>query len=135
LSERAEQVLVDLAGRNPNNVAILSTLAELKLARQDWVGAHAIAESIRSLGNKSAVSDQINGAAFSGEAKYNDSLAALQNAYDANPGAIQPMAALVRVYIQSKQVDKAASFLQAVLKANLATQKPLSSWAMFNCEK
>jgi len=28
------------------------------------------------------------------------------------------MAALVRVYIQSKQVDKAASFLQAVLKAN-----------------
>jgi tetratricopeptide (TPR) repeat protein len=118
LSEHAEQVLVDLAARNPNNIAILSTLAELKLARQDWVGAHAVAESIRSLGSKGDLSDQINGAAFSGEEKFNDSLAALQNAYDANPGAVQPMAALVRVYLQAKQIDKAVSLLQAALKAN-----------------
>jgi len=125
LSEHAEQVLVDLAARNPNNLAILSTLAEVKIARQDWVGAHQVAESIRKLGDKSDISEQINGAAFSGEQKFNESIAALQTAYNATPGAIQPMAELVRVYIQAKQPDKAVSFLQAALKANPANADAL----------
>jgi tetratricopeptide (TPR) repeat protein len=125
LVERAEQVLVDLSGRNPSSIPILSTLAEIRLARQDWVGAHAVAESIRNIEGKGDLSDQINGAAFSGEGKLNDSLESLQNAYNANPGAVQPMAALVRVYLQSKQTDKAISFLQDALKANPANAEAL----------
>ena len=125
LSERAEQVLADLSSRNPSNIPILSTLAELKLARHDWAGAHAIAETVRGIEGKADLFDQINGAAFSGEGKVNDSLEALQNAYNANPGAVQPMAALVRVYLQSKQIDKAVSFLQTALKANPANGEAL----------
>ena len=68
--------------------------------------------------DKSDIADQINGAAFSGEKKFDDSLAVLQNVYDANPGAVQPMAALVGVYLQSKQIDKAEAFIKAALKAN-----------------
>jgi len=120
LSEQAESVLVDLAGRNPKNVAILSALAEVKLARQDWLGAHTVANAIREIGDKSDIADQINGAAFSGEKKFGESLTALQNAYDAKPGAIQPMAALVKVYLQAKQPEKAEAFLNAALKANPA---------------
>ena len=47
LTEHAESVLNDLASRNPNNLAILSALAQDKLARQDWIGAHAVAEAIQ----------------------------------------------------------------------------------------
>jgi tetratricopeptide (TPR) repeat protein len=120
LTERAESVLTDLAGRNQNNIAVLSALAQVKLAHQDWIGAHAVADAIRRLGDKNdiTVADQINGAAFGGERKFNESLASLQNAYDANPGAVQPMAALVGVYLQSKQFDKAEAFLKGVLNAN-----------------
>jgi tetratricopeptide (TPR) repeat protein len=125
LSEQAERVLVDLASRNPNNVQILSTLAEVKLVRQDWTGAHEVAESIRKLGDKGAAADLINGAAFGGENKINDSLAAFQNAYDANPNAGQPMAALINEYLRSQQIDKAVSFLQAALKANPANAEAL----------
>ena len=119
LSAQVDNVLVDLAGRNPNNIAILSTLAQARLARQDWVGAHAVADEIRRLGgDKSDIADQIQGAAFSGQGKLNESLAALQSAYDANPGAVQPMTAMVRGYLQAKQTDKAKAFLQEALKAN-----------------
>jgi len=118
LTAEAENALTELATRNPNNIVILSALAEVKLARQDWGGAHALADAIRRLGDKSNVADQINGAAFSGQKQFNDSIAALQNVYDANPGAVRPMAALVNEYLQAKQIDKAEAFLQAVLKAN-----------------
>ena len=122
---QAESVLGDLATRNPNSIPVLSALAQVKLANQDWVGAHTIADTIQRLGDKSGTTDQINAAAFSGEKKFNESIAVLQNAYDAHPGAVQPMAALVRVYVQAKQLDKAEAFLQSVLKANPANAEAL----------
>jgi tetratricopeptide (TPR) repeat protein len=70
------------------------------------------------LSDHSELADQISGAAFSGQKKYDQSLAAFQSAYEANPAAPQPMAALVATYLQSKQIDKAESFIQAALAAN-----------------
>jgi len=125
LASQAETVLTDLASRNPNNVPVLSALAQAKLAHQDWAAAHKIADAIRNLDSKSALADQINGAAFSGEKKFNESLASLQNAYENNPGAIQPMAALVSVYMQAKQTERAEAFLQAALKANPSNAEAL----------
>ena len=118
-------MLNDLASRNPNNLPVLTALANEKLARQDWVGAHEIADRIRRIGDKGDIADQINGAAFSGEKKFPDSLAALQNVYDANPTAAQPMAAMVGVYLQSKQIDKAEAFVQAALNANPSSAEAL----------
>ena len=118
LSPQAENILVQLASRNPNNVAVLSALARIKIARQDWVGAHNAADAIRSIGDKSGIAEQIHGAAFSGQQKIDDSLAMLQEAYDARPNAVQPMAALIDGYLRAKQADKAQAFLEAALKAN-----------------
>ncbi len=118
LSARAENVLVDLATRNPLSIPVLSSLAQAKLERQDWVGAHAIADTIRRIGDKGDVADRINGVAFLGEKKVSESLTAFQGSYDANPGAVQPMASLVAVYLQAKQPDRAEAFLKDALKAN-----------------
>ena len=125
LGERVESTLADLAGRNPTNVAVLSALAQAKLQRQDWAGAHSIADAVRRLGDKNEVADRINGAALFGEKKFGESLAALQSSYDANPTAVQPMAALVNVYLQAKQIDKAEAFVQDALKANPANAEAL----------
>ena len=125
LSDRIEGILVELAGRNPTNVAVLSALARVKLQKQDWATAHTIADNIRKLDDKSDVADRISGAAFVGEKKFGESLAALQSSYDANPGAVQPMAALVTVYLQAKQTDQAEAFLRDALKANPANAEAL----------
>ena len=115
---RAEDVLTDLASRFPQNLQILSSLGQVKLQRQDWVGAQGIADSIRRLGNDSGVADQIRGAALVGQNKFDESISVLQGAYAASPSASQPMAALVDAYVRAKQPDKAVAFLETVLKAN-----------------
>ena len=115
---RAEDVLTDLATRFPQNLQILSSLGQVKLQRQDWIGAQGIADSMRRLGNDSGVADQIRGAALVGQNKFDESISVLQGAYAASPSASQPMAALVDAYVRAKQPDKAVAFLETVLKAN-----------------
>jgi cellulose synthase operon protein C len=117
-TDRAYEVLTELAGRRPNNIQVLTALAQMKLSRQDWAGAQQIADTIKRLGNAGAISDQILGAALGGEHKYDASIAAFQNAAAAAPSAVQPMAALVTTLVNAKQTDKAIEYLQSVLKEN-----------------
>ena len=123
--QRAEDVLTDLANRHPRNVAILSSLAEVKLSRQDWTGAQQIGDTIQKLGDRSGVAYEIIGTALGGQHKYDQSVAAFQNAVTAAPSAVQPMAFLVRELLQAKQTDKAVAFLQSVLKTNPANAEAL----------
>ena len=116
--ERAEDVLTELTNHQPNNVALLSALAEVKLTRQDWAGAQEIGESMRHMGDNRGAADQILGAALSGRHKYDESIAAFQNAVAIAPSAVQPMVSLVRALVGAKQTDKAVAFLQSVLKTN-----------------
>ena len=117
-AQRAEDVLAALASRHPKNVAILSSLAESKLARQDWAAAQEIGETIQKIGDHSGVADEILGVALGGQHKYDQSITAFQNAVAAAPSAVQPMASLVGELVEAKQTDKAVAFLQSVLKAN-----------------
>src|SRR5262249_12127478 len=72
--ERAEDILTELAGRWPTNVAVLSALADVRLARQNWMGAQEIAEKLRQIGDDRGFADQITGAALSGRDRYDDSI-------------------------------------------------------------
>jgi len=123
--QRVEDVLIQLANRNPKNVAVLSSLAESKLARQDWAAAQEIGETIRKMGDHSGVADEILGASLGGQHKYDQSIAAFQDAVAAAPSAVQPMASVVAEMIQAKQTDRAVAFLQSVLKANPANAEAL----------
>ena len=124
-TQRIEDVLTDLATRQPNNIAILSALAEVKLTLQDWAGAQEIGESIKRIGDKSGTADQILGAALGGQNKYDQSIASFQSAVAAAPTATQPMVFLVRELLRAKQTDRAVSFLQTVLKTNPANAEAL----------
>lgn len=124
-AQRANDVLTDLAHRQPNNVAVLSALAEVKLSLQDWPGAQEIGETIKRLGSATGLADQILGTAYAGQQKFNDSIAAFQSAVVAAPNAVQPMVSLVRELVQSKQTDRAIAFLQAVLNTNPANAEAL----------
>jgi tetratricopeptide (TPR) repeat protein len=117
-ASRAEDVLVDLAGRWPKNVQVLSALAQVRLSRQEWVGAQEVADAIRRIGTNRTLADEVKGAALAGQNKFDDSIVALQDAYASAPNAVQPMYALVRTYLRAEKPDQAISFLQSVLKAS-----------------
>jgi cellulose synthase operon protein C len=115
---RAEDILVGLNKRRPNNIQVLSALAQVRLARLNWAGAQEIAESVRRIGNDAGTADQILGAALIGSKKYDDAIAAFKNAYDAAPTAAQPMDALVGAFLKANKKDQALAFLNSVLAKN-----------------
>ena len=117
-TNRAGEVLAELASRQPKNLAVLSAQAEVKLSRGDWKGAQQISDAMRRADNGAAVADRILGASLAGEKKYGESITVLQNAVAAAPNDMQPMIALVRAFMLSNQMDRAVSFLQASLKSN-----------------
>jgi tetratricopeptide (TPR) repeat protein len=114
----AEDVLVDLASRWPNNVEVLSALAQIRLARQEWAGAQEVAEALKRIGTNTTLADELLGAALAGQKKYGEGIVALQSAYASAPSAVQPMYALVSTYVRAGKIDEATAFLQSVLKAN-----------------
>src|SRR5262245_1584657 len=119
-SARAEDVLTELAGRQPNDIRVLAALANVRLARQNWTGAQEIAEAIRRISNDSTLPNQIVAASLSGRSRYDESIGILQNAYAAAPNSLQPMVALVNTYVRADKTDRAVAFLQSVLQKNPA---------------
>jgi tetratricopeptide (TPR) repeat protein len=115
---QAEDTLTDLATRWPKNVQVLSALAQIRLARQEWSGAQAVAEAIKKLGTNPTVADELLGVALAGQHKFDESIAALKDGYLAAPTAPQPLDILVRTYILAHKIDEGISFVQSVLKSN-----------------
>jgi cellulose synthase operon protein C len=120
----AEDVLTDLARRHPADVSVLSSLAQIRLARQNWAGAREVAEAIRALDQR-ALADQILAAALAGQKKYADSIAVLEDANAASPGGSQLMFALVRSYLSARRIDKAEAFLALELRKNSGNAEAL----------
>jgi len=116
---RAEDVLIELRQRSPNNVSVLSALGTVKLARQDWAGAQEIADSIRRVdGDSGGVADQILGTALVGRKRYDEAIAAFQSAYNVAPSIAQPMDSLVGAFLKANRKDQAIAFLKSVLTKN-----------------
>jgi len=101
---RAEDTLIELASRAPGNIEVLSALAEVRLARQNWVGAQEIADTMRRAGDTRGIASQVLGAALSGQSKHDESIGVLQSAYAAAPGDVQPMFALVSALVRAQKV-------------------------------
>jgi cellulose synthase operon protein C len=94
---------------------VLAVLAEVRLTRQNWIGAQEVADAMRRIGDTRGIADQVLGAALTGQKKYDKSIGVLQGAYAASPGDVQLMFALVNALVRAQQVDRAAAFLQTVI--------------------
>ena len=113
---QAEDILRDAAARNPRNLQVLSTLADVRLARNNWAGALAVADTVRAAGDSSGLADRIKAAALAGQNKPEASLSALEDAHASAPDAVAPVEALVSTYIRAGKPNKAESLLRDELK-------------------
>lgn len=113
---RAEDVLTEVVARYPGNLQALSSLAQVKLSRQNWDGALSIAQIIAANKDGRVVADQIKAAAFAGQQRIGESIAALEDARKAAPEAIQPAVALASAYIRAERAADAVTVLQEMNK-------------------
>ena len=113
---RAEDVLTEVVARYPGNLQALTSLAQVKLSRQNWDGALSVAQTIASTKDGRVVADQIKAAAFAGQQRIGESIAALEDARKAAPEAIQPAVALASAYIRAERTADAVTVLQEMNK-------------------
>lgn len=113
---RAEDVMTEVVARYPSNLQALSSLAQVKLSRQNWDGVLKIAQTIAALQDGRVVADQIKAAAFAGQQRIGESIAALEDARKIAPEAIQPAIALASAYIRADRVGDAVTVLQEMNK-------------------
>jgi tetratricopeptide (TPR) repeat protein len=111
---RAEEVLTEVANRNPSNLQVLSSLGQIRLSRQNWTGALAIADTIGRIDEGRALADQIRAAALAGQNKIDESILALEDAHKAAPDAVQPVVSLASAYIRQGKAEKAVALLQEI---------------------
>ena len=113
---QAEDVLTEAVSANPRNIDLLGALAQIRLARQNWTGALAVADSIQAVGNDRGIADLIRGSAFAGQNKMEQAIAALEAAHGSAPDALQAVVSLVTAYVRAGKADKAEALLKDMLK-------------------
>ena len=116
--EQAERVLQESNSVSPGNRQVLTQLAQLKLSRQDWLGAQEIAETIRKLKSSEGVADRIRALALAGQEKFEESNALLQSAMSDTSSAAAPVKRYVENLIRSGKKEKALAFVTEILADN-----------------
>jgi len=113
---RAEDVLLEVAGRNPGNLQVLSSLGQVRLKRQKWTEALVVADAIGRIADGRVLAEQIRASAFAGQNKMDESVAALERAHQAAPEAVQPVAALASAYVRLGKPEAAVTMLKDMIK-------------------
>ncbi len=114
-----ELVLTETSTRNPKEEKILTTLAELRIVRQNWSGAQDVASQLLKINPNSGVAQNIVAAIQLGQKKFVQSVETLKLATEslANPNA-SLMVARVKAHLGANQPMEAENFLQSVLDVN-----------------
>ncbi len=113
-----ETTLSDALVRRPNNIRLLQMLGQVRLQKQDWVGAQEVAATLSKLGDKSSVGEELLGSALLGQRKVDESALSFARAIDKNPNSARPLFSLVALHLKSGNVDEAEKLVQSVLDAN-----------------
>jgi tetratricopeptide (TPR) repeat protein len=113
---QAEDVLSEAVSANPRSIDVLSALAQIRLARKNWMGALAVANSIQAIGNDRGVADLIRGSAFAGQNMMEQAIAALEAAHASAPDSLQAIVSLVNAYVGTGKADKAEALLKDMQK-------------------
>lgn len=117
-SDQIELTLNEAIARSPGEPQLLKLQAQLRLRKQDWIGAQATAEALKKIGDTSGTSEQIVGAALLGQKKYDQSIEVLKGAQSAAPQSSQPNYSLFLAYLRAEKIAEAEAFAQSLLTAN-----------------
>jgi tetratricopeptide (TPR) repeat protein len=111
-ADHAEDMLTQALVRNPSNLQLLASLAQVRLRLQNWSGALAIADQLASNKSGQLLSNEIRAAALAGQNKVEESITALEEAHKAVPEAAQPVVALASAYVKQGRPEQATALLQ-----------------------
>jgi len=117
-SEQADEILWESIEAGNQSVETLKILTQVKLSQGKWGEAEQLAQRLESIGGEEAQAQQVLGLAYHGGNQKEDSLLAFRRAHDLDPNTPQPIAALVKAYVEDDQPARAKAFLLSVVSEN-----------------
>ncbi|MDC1287349.1 tetratricopeptide repeat protein [Gammaproteobacteria bacterium] len=116
--EKADEILWESIDAGNESIETLKLLTQVKLRLGKWGQAEQLAQRLESIESEEALAQQVLGLAYHGGKQKDDSFLAFRRAHDLDPNAPQPIAALVKAYVEDGKPDKAKAFLLSVVAGN-----------------
>jgi tetratricopeptide (TPR) repeat protein len=113
----ARPLLVALAREKPGDLGVLRALFAVQQAEKDHAGAVATAQEIQRLAPRSSLGAYLAGQAASAQGDTAAALESYERALQLQPTATEPLAEIVKVLLQRRQIDAAAQRVQQALAA------------------
>jgi tetratricopeptide (TPR) repeat protein len=115
--EAAEAVLTDARQTNPTSVPVLSRLADLHLAAQDWTQAEIIGAALREIGTDEAVAADkaLQTALLLGQNRVAEGIAFLESQIGQGTNDLQAISLIVQTHVRAGEQDKARAYLDGEL--------------------
>lgn len=113
----AESVLGEAIRRNPDNVTLLTALAELRLRQEDYAGAESIARQLRPLQGGDTVADRVLAETLARQGRVEESIGMLESIVAENEGSGSALARLVAGHVQAGNVPAAVALLDERIAA------------------
>jgi tetratricopeptide (TPR) repeat protein len=114
--QAAEKVLDSYSGGHANDTWRLGLMAQVKLRLGKWEEAQSYAARLEQLGVDQTLISQLQGAAYTGMGKYEQSLVFFEKVALTNAGQFRPMASLVGAYLRAGKRSEAEGFLKNTLE-------------------
>ncbi|KQI73367.1 hypothetical protein AN191_00200 [Loktanella sp. 5RATIMAR09] len=113
----ARAVLTDARVANPNNVAVMTSLAGILLGEGAWIEAQGIANTLRSIKTAEAqkAATSLQAALLLGQNRVEDSLAFLQAEIEQGNGDVEAITQLVQIHLLAGNLVSARSSLDQAL--------------------
>ena len=119
-SDQADEVLSKSIEAGNQSVEALRLLTQVKLTLGNWEQAEQLAQLLKTFEGQESASQHVLGLVYQNRDQHDESIAAFKRAHDLDPRISEPVVALVKVYLDNNQPDKARDFLQSVVAENPA---------------
>jgi tetratricopeptide (TPR) repeat protein len=114
----AAGILEEASRRDPNNVAILTALADVRVRLQDWAGVEEIVGRLRGLEGGDAAARQIDAVRLFGEGRSDESISMLEALVEEQVGGVGAVSRLIAAWVSAGEIDRAETYLDDQLAEN-----------------
>ena len=114
----AAGILDESVRRDPENVTVLTALADVRVRLKDWTGAEEIARRLREIDGGSDAARQIDAARLFGEGRSDESIALLESLADEQVGGVGTVSRLVAAWLAAGEAERAELYLEDQLAEN-----------------
>lgn len=116
--ERADKIITRVLDSSPNDSKLLMFYTQIKLLRQDWVGAKSVVDRLESVGNASAYVAFLRGRIAQEKGMCDEALGSYISALQENPKILPALEGLVTCYLGKSKESELLAYLNSYKRSN-----------------